>query len=1859
VSGIDCVLKTETDAFAFSNAPSLLSDAIDVEILMTNNGSSLLDEDSPRQEIVVEISPIHFLLSETRLLFCSRMLQQWKTSRPVKPLQQRATTMPPRLEALSRLIMKCVDVSIKRIRLSLMSDEQKYPLTPGQKEIIMEECIGDFLSVVSCFDLNYPNEDALSSAMQICIDRLGGLGLPPDDAWDCANSALMSFLEDDVHLQQESSESADVDTDNSSSKSEQAKTNKPTIDRGATADKAIQNAVEKALENFPPPGDEFDPEMQPFNNLLVVDLPLGASVSTLQLFYDSHLAASIPTLFVSNTSGVHILRIVPVEPPMEQTGDLDSSAEEFESGTSEPGFVFSRFVLDVGSGFGKGGLPLSILGSDDPAAEATWERTREKLDDVKVGDFDYLFSHKLYDDMMQTISKFKSCLRGPPDKSETAEAQVVQSTPIKSSFFLRGDVVSVLLASDELVPFCRLRYESLYLKQDGRPVDINEPYKPLTKMVSRSFSLINLTEEGQFYQDAITVLYSEDSTTFPFQLDFTKNCPPWQVGSKLKIVFQGFRIFLVRQLINELLQYMLNERYGIGKLRHEMKKADEQKQTGSDSKNSTPPLAYKVYILDSSLVLPRSCKSHDLAAIEIGKGMIFNSRHHKSFSMPTESSSFKSEADHDGSDPGSLFTRMNFQLHQMRLFSALAEGKSTHDREDSPIFRYFYDIDGRAEDNAWVFSKQSPEDPPEDVQPAFYDLGSRRWKEITTGDLSLDVLVDYAPNLRVLISEPLESENFIVAPRLDVRMSQFYMLLSIWYSNMQELPLLFPYSPSNFLGNRNFLWRTVPSEYGTDEYLKVWDDWSCVKTEICVMLRNLSLRCAFDPTGYFEQEPEIKPFHDNPDDETDPFGVQIYFTDVVVHTYSDLRGMMRVACAAAGFELVDERKKKHCQSTFEVSKRSTDDEDNSFSTWGDLKWGLLSDIRCLERDLPQPFQLSVFMTKDWCLINLGLEAADGILVELSPIWFFLGFFISYWQEGCYGNPGFIGNAKARKIKDILGEARKIELKDPEGLNLDFRLWLTKPHLVIPCDHADPRAPSLRIESETGLWYRFRKIDMYKSQEVVATGLDLVFANEFLAPRQSFDCRDTMVRHLIEGLSFGLRIDFNDHCNHADYALQIPFDMNSAANCSVRSPEVHVSPLILEAPTICAPVETPTRFLGPCVCEITVIVEVLPLTSSVLVNFFSGPVDENIQPAQPVEDVQKTFSFSGKIGDLRLFAVDPVLGVQLPVAVISISSVVLSASQLATGVSASAGVSRGESPPEDLQVTLESHLWGDYFKLGVTRSWEPLLEPYQFTLLYEKSKYRGTGISLNADCPLHLNISGALLLIIDEVIDSFSRLIKEVFGQDMEQELERVIPKSSLLRERMSVGDKVRLHNNEQLTVVHDIPKPLLGDRVAFSFCNLTGQKLRINQQESYGTDFERMKPAIVTYLNHDESTSLSFDATISVVKNMTVVEVPYPGLPNSHSLQRAKRSTKHAVNVQLPGFRWVEGIKVDTFGRKFESLRPRSSDLLSKITQDWRLENALQLLVEVGLDNGGRLVTVRSLFEVRNNTTHPLSLLLHPDPQHNPDIRAKNVTDNTGSTSSLSGGSVVEKDEVSVVEPGDFYQIPTMLLESSLHMGGSHLGSVWLKPDSHEDISLPSLVPGVGHEGSGETNFVTNFCSRPVQLAKLVHESAMIFEDHGDSEIAPEKAKTGVQISCAVKSGSGESLAPFCYAVEVGRSPIVPDRRKSVGFPPGSHRYEEPEIHGPVAYTLSIHAPFVITNLLPETGRFELMHAVRRTVLWYGDLKPGQQMPVHSVGLDAPLLLLLNLGFCRTPVGEGALVHHGADSSVGAKGKLNYRSIPK
>ena len=237
----------------------------------------------------------------------------------------------------------------------------------------------------------------------------------------------------------------------------------------------------------------------------------------------------------------------------------------------------------------------------------------------------------------------------------------------------------------------------------------------------------------------------------------------------------------------------------------------------------------------------------------------------------------------------------------------------------------------------------------------------------------------------------------------------------------------------------------------------------------------------------------------------------------------------------------------------------------------------------------------------------------------------------------------------------------------------------------------------------------------------------------------------------------------------------------------------------------------------------------------------------------------------------------------------------------------------------------------------------------------------------------------------------------------------------------------------------------------------------------------------------------------------------------------------------------------------------------------------------------------------------------------------------------------------------DTCTVPHLLLERALGITGSHLGSIWIKPKPYTDLSHPELF---GEAKTIGKNSVVEYPSRPIQLAKIVHETSVIWSNSkADPKVANQFA-SGTEISCPIKN---EKSNPFCYVLEVKRSPLTSQQIDDTDllvptevFSPGrglksakskSTKTADTTLrHQPVLYSLLIHPPIVIENLLPERGRFELMHATNKTVLWWGVLNPGQKVPVHTVGLDAPIVMLVNLRFCRTPVGEGALVHNGRDS---------------
>ncbi|KAG7355258.1 vacuolar-sorting-associated protein 13 C-terminal domain containing protein [Nitzschia inconspicua] len=1950
MGGIECEIFSDSQC-----ATRLLDLPVDTEVLLTSNTTLLLDTVSPKQQLVVEVSPVNILLSKKRLdllLAAKQALELGKIDAQAH-IRKTKKPDPPRIEILAQRILSSVDLKCHRVRLVLLDDviNQEGPgLTIQEKEMIMEECLTDFLSVVSCFDFNLPNEEALSSAMQVCIGRLIGLGLNDSEAWCCTNSARLNLLDDIALMKQAQSEvlveisrkatqAPDVvetiDTDSESAASENSilssKVKQPPDDPSHESsvseesgefseddsknsvdivETTVSNAVEKTVATFSPLFVQaFGDFVKEDSSFLLLDMPTGIIFSHIKLFYDSHTTFSIRSVVCTNKAGIELMTLVPHTNELFDGEDTDLDFEGL-------GFTFSRFAMDEQYGFGKGGLPISLLASDRGAELDMPNRDKLCFDDIEIGEMELLFSSRIYEEIVDEIAKLPLG-RKNTTSTERSHSEADNSPPSTSSSVVVASSFSLLCVSDAMAPFCRITMEKVSYKNDKALDSLQICDKPSWALVAKSLSLQNLCPEGQYYPEILGLLSAENCDEFPFQLRFFSSHDPWKVNNRLEIDFSGFRLFLIRQFIHEVLQFFLYEHYGLGRLK---------KKYSTDVKdihgNSKPPLLYAVYLYDTSVLCPRSSCSSDMVSFEVEDACIAVSYIPETFEMPSESTPFEEsphrtrmnrvaskgslsravssvslsdyeDAESDFCDDGlsgpvSSFTsdlkrRLKINLDQVRIFTALSAEKSIQDTIESSLFRYFYSINGKAENGKTVYQKNDKM-----ANDAIeFDNVDQCWEEIGNGALSVEVLADWAPHMRLLVADH-HGPDF----SLNARLSQLCLLLSVWDNNMQEMPSMFPFRNEQVYQSAKP--PVIPDdfpEYGSEEFVSFLDATDEIRSEICCLFKKVTVRCTYDDPGFFPEDPGCFQYFENPYcRKDDRVGVILSLDDAVVHIQNNFFNVRRIGIGATGLRLLDERRIGIFQEVLSTSQGLDDDFESRIS-FADLSFGLRQDVRTLASSLPQPVQFSVFMTPGWSMINVGAQHANGVMHDLSWIWCLLDYFKSYYTNAAFGNPGLIAQRWAHRIKNAV---RRSQGHEPAafvplpGVKVDFRLWLCRPRLCLPSDYHEQRLPSLLITSDTGLWYRYKSIETLSSQEVSSTDLNLFFSDEFQSPELSRTRQQggsSALRPLVEGLSFGLRYDCNNSCNHKDVSVILPF---SGPPLSVTGQELEVDPIQLPTPKVLKPFRYSSRDLGPSVCDITCIIEVLPMTTATMTNFFKGPMQLNEEFAPQEEDIgPPTFSVSASVADLRIFAIDPDLGTQLPVAVLSLSSLSLTMTKFAT--EPIQGLEPGEYRPDDVQIAVSAHLWADYFKLGLTRSWEPLLEPFVFDLLHENSKERGTGFLFDSDTPFHMNLSGALLQILSDVLKSFSSLIKDTFIEPTAKNvaLQRCVESHSPTQYRLGalVEDELRTVDGHGLNVIHEMPNPLRdNDRVAFSLKNLTGQQIRIHQQSDLTNGTLMGKPVVVSYLDQGESMGLTFAATISVVKNLTVVEVPYPGFTNSKGISKSQGSLHHAIDIQIPGCRWIQGVKVDTFGRRFESLTPRSTQVLSKISRDWRLQNAMMILTEVGQENGGRSVTVRSLFELRNSTTHPIKLIYNPDPRYRPDLASiseeiEDQLQRSNEEVDINISSEIPKmDEYVVVEPGDSFQLPTLLVESALEMDGSHLGSFWICPDtSQHSFMFRDFIESTGFI---KEDIDASFCTKPVQLAKIVHESAKIFQSGNmDEDIPPEDAKSGIQVACPTRSRKGDGKAPFCYALEIARSPLIMSNRdKSNSDSKGTvgenrdiaekvkqnnkHRKSKKEdrIHGPVAYNLSVYAPLVIVNLLPEGGRFELMHAVRKTVVWFADLQPGQQIPVHSIGLDAPLLLLVNLGFCRTPVGEGALVHHGGDILYHGKEQgVRFKTIGK
>lgn len=140
-----------------------------------------------------------------------------------------------------------------------------------------------------------------------------------------------------------------------------------------------------------------------------------------------------------------------------------------------------------------------------------------------------------------------------------------------------------------------------------------------------------------------------------------------------------------------------------------------------------------------------------------------------------------------------------------------------------------------------------------------------------------------------------------------------------------------------------------------------------------------------------------------------------------------------------------------------------------------------------------------------------------------------------------------------------------------------------------------------------------------------------------------------------------------------------------------------------------------------------------------------------------------------------------------------------------------------------------------------------------------------------------------------------------------------------------------------------------------------------------------------------------------------------------------------------------------------------------------------------------------SVFEVINKTSHEIQIAVHPDPRNQPEqsesinpIYASGCTKlSTIEETTRKLSKMIDSDhQLEVIDSNDSYNIPMLLLEASLHVDGSHLGSLWMRPnDCVRDELLDSLALEHSNDLDSPSHSTIGFSSFPLQLAKVVHAS--------------------------------------------------------------------------------------------------------------------------------------------------------------------------
>lgn len=1513
--------------------------------------------------VSVNSSPINILVSNSRLRALMAMMKTYSSVFADNPPIPRDGYLQPLLPYLDELTLNEARVSLQSLGVCIVDCEEDVAENVDQQRML-DEIVANFISQISCLDFMYPNQNARDCMAGLICDQCQALGLSRQESLICIDKAEVFFRAECKAV---------FETASNSSRS-------PVRQRGGRRGTGRQQPHQTYSGLQLPPGMSIEDLTDVMDQIIVraaqktVDEfrhRIGSSLTT----SEKDLLMSAESLAVSWSS---FYRGSTIETKMKSFSVKNGTGVNF---------------LNMAS-FVPGG---DSAGKDDYALSVSFKEkiARGIRQDVyfEAGIVDSVFLPEAYADAIATCRSVTDLFSSAwNDVKSACDTDTTEAVKLAKDLTINGAATSFsVILTDKLVPFIRFSSRDLTMSLS----DAQSERSTNTSLLINTIALECVSPtSAEAYPDIITKYQPEDDDSFGSEAAFTIQVSTPRdatIGqTEMLIGLDGVRIVLLRQFVNEVLQYAESTEYGIGLLQRLLEREP-------NSGNGEKPSQSSKFVLrtrKSSVVLPRDSCSIDLLGVEVEELSISPMSVSEAWSV--ESYDFTEKKDGGVAVIDEFFdcvaevsngstsenhmpqiSRVAVDVRGARLFTSINSRRSSSDKVHLARWNNHVASTGRAESNKETFKASEGVD-----KVLLEEIQSRVWEEITAEPLNLRIRADWAPTLRLLIEDGKDGSKVA----LDMRMSQFYLLLSVWYANMQELPLLFPfadefiekcsvdpYPPSNW------------PAYGTNEFVNRMTNGSLKNSfEMAFHFSDFSWRCSYDHPNYFAKDPPRISL-------MGPDCISVAMRGVTCSILCDESSLIRIGLGATTFQVIDERRNESkCPQNVSVDHERQ-------ASFVDMNWGLECGRHTLVAGLPLPFQLTVFMTPDnYCMINLGADLLEASLVDLTPIWLLLDYFGLYFKEGDYGNPTFAAEEFVKKSLGRNASATE-EQSDSDCMSIDFRMFLIKPHILVPSTSGEHSGLCVMLET-MGLHYRYKSFGLdYSSQDIVARDLEIVVLSEYMEPSISRGLRQVSgslsscgVKTLIEGMSFSIKYDFNTSTNYIRLAVRVPLSshhFHGGSMNGIESPDIEVKLFSVPPPLVCKPFVSPSRNPGYHETTIYFSHDYMMLVASLLTAFV-GPSEEEPTDDNTKADTEDTapgylFSITAHVERVKLIISDPIIGMHRPILSICLPSLLLTASQLEDSQHhpnreldklPSRGIPRRHDNAKDLQGSAEATVFVDYFKLGATRNWEPFVEPVRCLVLHEKSDSRGKGLTLNIDCPLHLNITGALIETLDDAVETFEMFWSKASNQRGHR---------TQVKKRHSLGCLVATSTSNDprlpsssLTVYHSPAEELQDtERVAFSFKNHTGQRIRVHTHSTFEADPSNSKTTLF-YLDHLQLMPLSFPATISVIKNMASTEVPIKGDQDVQMISKKQQgvSRSHVIDVQIPGFRWVRGISIEDTGKHFVPIIPRSLSLQAKVSEDWRLKNALQILAEVQSLNGGRRLSVQSPFEIINKTDHAILL---------------------------------------------------------------------------------------------------------------------------------------------------------------------------------------------------------------------------------------------------------------------------------------------